>query len=148
MDDRKQLQALGSCLRERRKQLGISALTLAEAAGLSRVTLHRIERGEPSVAVGLVQRAAAALGLGLSLADISPQARPAETPPERLRLDRLPQLQQLAWQRSPSDELSPEEALSLYERNWRHVDTAAMSADERAVLDRLVRTVGGGRLLV
>jgi transcriptional regulator with XRE-family HTH domain len=147
METTKPLPALGAALRARRKQLGVSAVALAEAAGLSRVTLHRIERGEPSVAVGLVQRAASALGVELALADTSPP-RQAAPLPQPLRLDQLPQLRQLAWQRGANEELSPEEALSLYERNWRHVDTAAMSEHERATLQRLVQTVGGGRLLV
>ena len=46
------LLALGEQLRAQRKRLGVSATTAAEAAGMSRVTLHRIERGEPSVTMG------------------------------------------------------------------------------------------------
>jgi transcriptional regulator with XRE-family HTH domain len=34
------------------KALKVSATTAAEAAGMSRMTLHRIERGEPSVTMG------------------------------------------------------------------------------------------------
>ena len=43
------LAAIGRRIRAHRKQLGINGTTAAEAAGMSRVTLHRIERGEPSV---------------------------------------------------------------------------------------------------
>ncbi len=143
------LAALGAGIRARRKQLRVSATAAAEAAGLSRVTLHRIERGEPSVALGLVQRAAAALGLQLRLADM--QAGPAlrgEALPERLRLAELPELRRLAWQLGPDAELTPRQALDLYERNWRHLDRTALTPHERAVLDSLVHGVGGGRLLV
>ena len=45
-----QLQALGEQVRARRKALRLSATVTAEAAGLSRVTLHRIEKGEPAKA--------------------------------------------------------------------------------------------------
>ena len=40
-----QLQALGAQIRAQRKALGVSATVIAEAAGVSRVTLHRIEKG-------------------------------------------------------------------------------------------------------
>ena len=47
-----QLQALGEQIRGQRTALRLSATVTAEAAGVSRVTLHRIEKGEPSVALG------------------------------------------------------------------------------------------------
>jgi transcriptional regulator with XRE-family HTH domain len=143
------LAALGAHIRAQRKTLHVSATAAAEAAGLSRVTLHRIERGEPSVAMGLYLSAIAALGLELALSDAHAGPRDeAAVLPERLRLDTLPQLHRLAWQLNGAAELTPKEALDLYERNWRHVDTAAMTPQERALLGTLVRTVGGGRLLV
>lgn len=143
------LAALGAGIRARRKQLRVSATAAAEAAGLSRVTLHRIERGEPSVAMGLVQRAAAALGLQLRLADAeAASAAPARAAPEPLRLADLPELRRLAWQLGADTVLTPQQALALYERNWRHLDRNAMTPHEQAVLDSLVQSVGGGRLLV
>ena len=59
-----------------------------------------------------------------------------------------PQLQLLAWNLKKDAVISPEEALSLYERNWRHVDTAALTGSERELIDTLVGTVGKGSLLV
>lgn len=143
------LAELGAAIRARRKQLRVSATAAAEAAGLSRVTLHRIERGEPSVAMGLYLRAIAALGLQLQLAGALPAAE-ARGPamPQRLRLAELPALRQLAWQLDPATDLTPRQALELYERNWRHLDPASMTPQERELLGRLVHTVGGGRLLV
>src|SRR4051812_46185245 len=67
------LAALGERIRAHRKQLGVSATATAEAAGMSRVTLHRIERGEPSVTMGAYLGAIAAIGLELALVD--PQER-------------------------------------------------------------------------
>ena len=144
------LATLGAGIRERRKQLRVSATAAAEAAGVSRVTLHRIERGEPSVAMGLYQRAITALGLTLHLADAQP-ALPAPDCRHRPSTCAWPTCPHCAaWRGSwiADTELTPKQALDLYERNWRHVDTAAMTPHERALLDRLVRSVGGGRLLV
>ena len=45
------LAALGERIRKQRKALKVSAVDAAEAAGMSRVTLHRVEAGEPSVAM-------------------------------------------------------------------------------------------------
>jgi len=44
--------------------------------------------------------------------------------------------------------VTPEDALGLYERNWRHVDTAALDPAERALVNALAQHLGGGRLLV
>lgn len=60
----------------------------------------------------------------------------------------LPQLRLIAWGRAPHDTISGEEALDLYERNWRLVDEAAMLSHERAVVDELVREYGHGILHV
>ena len=51
-----------------------------------------------------------------------------------IRLDAYPQLRQLAWQLPGVEDLSGKEALELYERNWRHVDVAGLTPDERAFL--------------
>lgn len=148
------LAALGERLRRHRKRLGVGMVAAAEAAGMSRVTLHRIERGEPSVSMGAYLSAAAALGLELEVFDPLERQRPqsqAEAPramPERIRLADYPQLRRLAWQMPDTTELSPEAALELYERNWRHVDRAAMAPHERELVQQLARTLGGGRLLV
>lgn len=41
-----------------------------------------------------------------------------------------PQLKRLAWQVHGAETLRPAEALDIYERNWRHVDKAALQAHE------------------
>ncbi|MGH8034803.1 MAG: helix-turn-helix domain-containing protein, partial [Lysobacterales bacterium] len=46
------LTKLGKQIRAHRKSLRINATTAAEAAGMSRVTLYRVESGEPSVTMG------------------------------------------------------------------------------------------------
>lgn len=144
------LADLGAGLRARRKQLRVNATTAAQAAGLSRPTLYRIEQGEPSVTFGAWAAAAAALGLEFRLAD--PRATsitsPADALPPQIVLADYPQLQRLAWQLPGVTALSPQEAFNLYERNWRHVDAAALSPRERALVQQLAAALGGGHLLV
>ncbi|HEY0858768.1 MAG TPA: helix-turn-helix domain-containing protein [Albitalea sp.] len=145
------LAALGERIRDQRKRLGVNATAAAEAAGMSRVTLHRIERGEPSVTMGAYLSAMAALGLELELSDPAQRrqrATAAHMLPQRITLADYPQLQRLAWQLHGVTELSPREALDLYERNWRHVDQRALSAHERLLVKMLAAELGGGRLLV
>ncbi|WP_198937834.1 hypothetical protein [Pelomonas sp. KK5] len=67
---------------------------------------------------------------------------------EMLRLDHYPQLQLLAWHTPGIKELTARDALSLYERNWRHVDQDRLQPQERELIARLARTLAGGRLLV
>lgn len=148
-----QLERLGRSIRARRKQLRVSATAAAEAAGMSRVTLHRIERGAASVAAGAYVNAAAALGLRLVLGE-EPVATPeprGDAPhalPATVRLADFPALRRLAWQLRDVTELTPQEALNLYERNWRHVDTQHMDEAERLLVSTLARELSGGRLLV
>ena len=143
------LAAIGARLRAHREGLKISATTVAEAAGMSRVTLHRIERGEPSVTIGAYASALAAVGLQLELADQASEARRARAGlPRRILVADYQQLRRLAWQLGEVATLTPKEALLLYERNWKHVDEKGLSDRERELVRRLAETLGGGRLLV
>lgn len=58
-----------------------------------------------------------------------------------------PQLKSLCWNRPATTTLGPEDALALYERNWRHVSEADITVEERSLLDTLVREVGRGAFL-
>jgi transcriptional regulator with XRE-family HTH domain len=146
------LKALGARLRSQRKRLGVSAVTAAQAAGMSRVTLHRVERGEPSVTMGAYLNAAAALGLELGVVE-RPPTRPAPSGKQtgetsRVALADYPQLRRLAWQFQGVSEVTAAEALDLYERNWRHIDQSALTPLEQALIQRLLAQTGRGRLLV
>jgi hypothetical protein len=66
----------------------------------------------------------------------------------RVRLAEYPQLKALAWQIHGTDTLSPMEALGIYERNARHLDTAAMSTAEQALWQALRTGLGGGSAVV
>lgn len=132
------LPALGARIRARRKALGVTATAAAEAAHISRVTLHRIERGEPAVAMGAWLAVLTVLGLQLAAhepASESAKPVPAGWLPARISPDDYPQLRQLAWQ--VRGDLKPLEAWSIYERNARHIDAQAIGADERRLIDAL-----------
>jgi transcriptional regulator with XRE-family HTH domain len=145
--DQKRLALLGERIRTARKRQQVTAIATAEAAGISRVTLHRIERGEPTVAVGAWVAVVSALGLTFDLLDARAMAGTKKLP-RMIRLREFPQLKKLAWQLQGVDEITPRDALDLYERNWRHLDRAALSEDEAALIDALSCEIGGGRLLV
>ncbi|HUP09959.1 MAG TPA: hypothetical protein VMU47_22605 [Caldimonas sp.] len=58
-------------------------------------------------------------------------------------IEQWPRLRELAWNRA--DRWIPaEEALALYERNWRFVQPNELTAEEAALVDRLKQQFGGG----
>lgn len=62
-----------------------------------------------------------------------------------LDIDQWPGLRELAWNRA--DRWIPsEEALSIYERNWRFVDPRQLTQDELDLIDHLKQQFGGGLL--
>lgn len=142
------LVALGREIQARRKGLKISATVAAEAAGMSRVTWHRIERGEPAVTMGAYLNAITTLGLDLCVsAPLQPVIEPHVKDrngwiPVRIRLSDYPQLKQLAWQVHGTDTLTPVEALNVYERNARHFDEQALEVKERQLLEMLRLALG------
>ena len=138
---------IGRRIREVRKGMGLSATVTAEAAGMSRVTLHRIEKGEPSVTMGAYMAALTALGLDLGLVELQ-QPETHVSIPDRIRLSDFPVLKRLAWHMPGAEEVSPLEALEIYERNWKHVDEESLTERERALIASVVHQFGGGRLLV
>lgn len=133
---------VGKQIRDHRKALGVSATTAAEAAGMSRVTWYRIEKGVTSVTMGACLNALAVLGLELKIT--TPSVREHDNDSDHLdaipvciAFADYPQLKQLAWQVHGVDTLSPREALSIYERSWRHLDLEALEPHERHLIDAL-----------
>jgi len=59
-----------------------------------------------------------------------------------------PELARLVWNGDPQRPIAAEDALTLYERNWRHVDKDALSDQEAALISALVETHGNGVMLV
>ncbi len=142
------LLTLGERLRAARRRQKVSATAAAESAGMSRVTWHRIERGEPSVTAGAWLAAGRAVGLRLGWVDETVPAAAVASLPDRIVLAQFPALRQLAWQQPDTHELAPQDALAIYERNWRHVDRQALTMREIALIQALSNVLGGGRLLV
>lgn len=152
------LAEFGARLRLARQRRQMSAQQVAGLASITRVTLHRAERGDAAVTMGTYVKVMAALDLGADLALLARDDRKGHllqdtrlqigrvgTPlPRRIRLARYPQLKALAWSLADDAEVGPAEAFALYERNWRHVDTAAMEPAERALLAKLTATIGKG----
>jgi hypothetical protein len=57
--------------------------------------------------------------------------------PARIKLADYPQLKQLAWQVHGTDELTPREALGIYQRNWRHLDESLLTQREKELIEAL-----------
>jgi len=148
---KKLLRDLGKGIRDRRKKLKVSAVAAAEAAGISRMTLNRIEHGEASVTMGAYLNAISVLGLALDLSEAQlkkNELRSIFKIPEKIRLADYPVLKSLAWQLKGTTVVSAQEAFDIYERNWRHVDLEKMKSREKELIQGLIVTLGKGKLLV
>jgi transcriptional regulator with XRE-family HTH domain len=81
------MDALGDRLRKARLRRKLTGVLFAERMGVSRDTLHRLESGDPGVALGTYLRALRVLGLD---ADLDLIARD-DALGRRLQDERLPQ---------------------------------------------------------
>jgi DNA-binding XRE family transcriptional regulator len=137
-----QLADIGQLIMQHRKSFKITANAAAETAGISRVTLHRIEKGEPTVSMGAYLNVISALDLNLHLSaktDIGNTANAGSVGklPVRLSLSDYPQLKELAWHVQGVNELSLVEAHSIYESNKRFLDTENLSDSEQELIELL-----------
>mgnify|MGYP000846256585 CR=1 FL=1 len=137
-----QLAQIGQLIRQHRKSFKITANAAAETAGISRVTLHRIEKGEPTVSMGAYLNVISALDLNLHLSeedDLEYEANGNDVGklPVRITLSDYPQLKELAWHVQGVGELSLIEAHSIYERNKRFLDTENLSGSEQELIEQL-----------
>jgi transcriptional regulator with XRE-family HTH domain len=89
------MRKLGQDLRDARRRRRIPVAVLAARASISRMTLHKIERGEPGVAFGSYATVLFVLGLIDRLADLADPNHDAvgrqleeEHLPQRIRLPR------------------------------------------------------------
>lgn len=83
------VQVIGQLVAAERRTQRRTAVDLAERAGISRDTLHRVERGDPSVAIGTVFELCVLLGVPLFDTDADGLARHAAH--QRQVLSLLPQ---------------------------------------------------------
>lgn len=155
---------LGARLRMARKRRNLSAAHVAEAAGITRVTLNRLEVGEPAAAtLGTLTKVMDVLGLAGDLVLIARddkrghqirdeqllQKKPPALP-RLIPLKDLPHLREVAaWHiRNADAKVTPAEAFELYERNWRHIEPKLIVGKEARLLAQMTKTVGKGVLLV
>ena len=65
-----------------------------------------------------------------------------------IKLSDYPQLSLIAWHRSTDSVVTEEEALALYEANWRWIDERTLTPAERKLIEQLKQMVGKGVLNV
>jgi len=92
------LRKLGADIRTARLKRGFTVETMAERIGIHRDTYHKLEQGNPGVAIGTYASAFFVLGFGTPLADMIDQGRDetgllldAERLPKRVRPKKEPQ---------------------------------------------------------
>ena len=147
---------LGARIAAERKALGLRAQSAARSAGISRVTLHRIEKGETSVSLGAYLQVCQALGLHLGVLtadeEQAPQNKQSKIPltvdGPHIRIGDYSQLTALAWQLDVNTLLTDVEARGIYERNKRFLDVQQINSHERALMQRLIAEKDMENLLV
>ncbi len=150
------LQGIGCRIQERRRELGLTAMATAGAAGISRVTLHRIEKGTASVTVGALLNVLNALDLPLAELQgkgrsevkekplrISEASIPACLLPTFIELAAYPALLQLAWHGRGTTVITPQEAAGIYERHHRHLNQDLIQPHEQQFIKDLKQAFVG-----
>ena len=141
--------ALAVQMRQRRKVMGVSVTTAAQAAGVSRVTWHRMEKGEITVTIGAWFNALAVLGLEFGIGLIGRQVQDRDVPgsaavvPVSIALADFPQLAALAWHVQGVSAVSAREAFDIYQRNERHINHENLTPGEAALITNLGKVLGG-----
>jgi DNA-binding XRE family transcriptional regulator len=89
------LRKLGHDIRDARRRRRIPVAILAERASISRMTLNKVEKGDPGVSLGACATVLFALGMADRLADLADSRHDTvgleleeERLPERIRLSR------------------------------------------------------------
>lgn len=92
---RRALRKLGADLRDARRRRRIPTAVMAERALISRTTLHKVEKGEPGVGLGVYATVLFVLGMTERLSDLADPRHDAvgldltdELLPQRIRLPR------------------------------------------------------------
>ncbi len=93
------LRKLGHDIRDARRRRRIPVAILAERASISRMTLHKVEQGEPGVAAGTYATILFALGMADRLADVADPRH--DSVGLELEEERLPQRIRLARRQKP-----------------------------------------------
>ena len=120
-------------------------MATAAAAGISRVTLHRVETGAASVTLGSLMNVLDALDLSLGELEGAdtrkaavPQTETTVPPTDAIAIRDYPLLQHLAWHVQGSTSLRPAEAAGLYARRRRR-EWEPLLPHERQLITALER---------
>jgi DNA-binding XRE family transcriptional regulator len=96
---RRALQALGSNIQLARKKRGLTVAMMAERAGVAKSTYLKVEKGDPSVSMGIYVMTLFTLGFAESLASVADPSRDdqglvldMERVPKRIRPKKGPRL--------------------------------------------------------
>lgn len=73
--------------------------------------------------------------------------RTSELPPKIRKAD-YPELKRLAWQIKDTTELTLGQVMSLYERNWKHIDKEKFTEAEKKFIEQLLEQRGRRDFLV
>jgi transcriptional regulator with XRE-family HTH domain len=133
------LASLGQRILLQRKKLKVAAESVALAAAISRITLHRIEKGEPGVSMGAYISVIIALGLNLSIQEVTPKLNDAdeEKNPCEIAIKDYPQLKLISWQLKDDAVLNALEAKNMYERNQKYILFNEMTEHEKKLIKQL-----------
>jgi transcriptional regulator with XRE-family HTH domain len=133
------LASLGQKILLQRKKLQVAAESVALTAGISRITLHRIEKGEPSVSMGAYISVIIALGLSLGIDEKNPEFNDAteESNLSDIAIQDYPQLKLISWQLKDDAVLNAVEAKNMYERNQKYIRFNEMTEQEKKLINQL-----------
>jgi transcriptional regulator with XRE-family HTH domain len=122
-----------------RKKLKVAAESVALAAGISRVTLHRIEKGEPGVNLGAFISVLCALGMHLNLESDDGEAKQQThmINLKKIAIKDYPQLKNISWQLRDEAVLNAQEAKGIYERNEKYISFENLQPDELELIRQL-----------
>ncbi len=122
-----------------RKKVKVAAESVALAAGISRVTLHRIEKGEPGVNLGAFISVLCALGMHLNLESDDGEAKqqPNMIDLKKIAIKDYPQLKNISWQLRDEAVLNAQEAKGIYERNEKYISFENLQPDELELIRQL-----------
>jgi len=133
---------IGASIRDQRLASKRSLTSVASAAGISRVTLYRIEKGVGSVTMGAIAAVLEVLELGLSIGVLPTSERVWI---KTVRVANFPMLNVLAGKQpgdDSSNELTAKEALALYRSHWHELELSKMIGRERELVEGLFADVG------
>ena len=141
---------IGCRIKERRRELGLTAVASAGAGGISRVTLQRIEKGTASVTVEALMNVLNVLDL--PHAELQAKGRtedkekpvssseasiPARLIPAFIELAAYPELRQLTWHVRGNIVLTPQEAAGICERHHRHLNQDLIQPHQQQLIKDL-----------